>query len=300
MRKVCPRWTIRLIIASKKKLGSRICPYPNILLPKSHENPTKYVDTRTNFACLDHLGSVTLYDPKMTFTLGSHVFPYPNILLWKSHENLSKCMLSLPFLVNDLKWVLDDLWPHFCWGRTCAPTPISFCPSARNPSKYMETVSNFASFNIIAHAQCTSPLPRQLHSPLFPYKLGTTRTHQSIRAILVILLFFPFGSGFQHMTSTMQNLGLSVANTFCLNSSNLSLAASSSSAFFSPSDKVSGSLCSTVMVLKSSESPYKMNLFVFLIFNSSYKVCTSSGTLMPEAWKIKQRRWVSSQYYLIL
>ena len=35
-----------------------MCPYPNILLPKSHENPSKYGDTVINYVCLDLIFSL--------------------------------------------------------------------------------------------------------------------------------------------------------------------------------------------------------------------------------------------------
>ena len=45
------------------KLRSPACPYPNIILSKSYENLSMYVDTVTNYVYLDHLGSMTSNDP---------------------------------------------------------------------------------------------------------------------------------------------------------------------------------------------------------------------------------------------
>ena len=41
------------------KFMSHMCPHPNILLSTSPENPSQYLDTVTNSAYLDQLGSMT-------------------------------------------------------------------------------------------------------------------------------------------------------------------------------------------------------------------------------------------------
>ena len=48
-------------------VGSHVCPYHNILLSKSNENSSTCVDTVKIYAHLDHLGSMTSNDHKMTF-----------------------------------------------------------------------------------------------------------------------------------------------------------------------------------------------------------------------------------------
>ena len=62
-------------------------PNPNILLSKSHENPSKYVNTVTNCAYLNNLRSMTSDDCYTTFEFGSHVYPYPNIILPSAMKN---------------------------------------------------------------------------------------------------------------------------------------------------------------------------------------------------------------------
>ena len=46
---------------------------------------------------------------------------YPRIIMSKSHENtlLTIFHKNLSQKVNNLKWHLDDLWPHICWCLMC-------------------------------------------------------------------------------------------------------------------------------------------------------------------------------------
>ena len=66
-----------------------VCPYSNIFLSKYHINPSKYVDTVTICAYLDHLGSITSDDPTWPWRVVEVIFvpipPYPFVQVpWKS------------------------------------------------------------------------------------------------------------------------------------------------------------------------------------------------------------------------
>ena len=60
------------------------------------------------------------------------VWLYPRIIVSKSHENTSKYVDTVTFLQKNWSkghWLLDDLWPHICWGHMCDSTQGSLCPS---------------------------------------------------------------------------------------------------------------------------------------------------------------------------
>ena len=91
--------------------------YPRIIVTKSYENTSKYVDTVTLFFQKKlNQRSLTPGWPLTPNLLRSHVWLYPRIIVSKSHENTSKYVDTEILFIKNLKghWPLDDLWPHIC------------------------------------------------------------------------------------------------------------------------------------------------------------------------------------------
>ena len=64
--------------------------------------------------------------------LTPHVWLYPRIIVSKSHENTTKCVDTVTLFAKTWTkghWLLDNLWPHICWGHMCDSTQGSLCPS---------------------------------------------------------------------------------------------------------------------------------------------------------------------------
>ena len=98
--------------------------YPRIIVSKSHENTSKYVDTVTFFVKKKPLNqrSLTPRWPLTPHLLKSYVWLYPRITVSKSHENTSKYVDTVNLFAKTWTkghWPLDDLWPHICWGHMC-------------------------------------------------------------------------------------------------------------------------------------------------------------------------------------
>ena len=106
--------------------------YPRIIVTKSQENTSKYVDTVTPFFFKNlNQRSLTPRSPLTPSFLRSHVWLYPRIIVTKSHENTKYVDTVTLFSKTWTKghWPLDDLWPHVCWGHMCDSTQGSLCPS---------------------------------------------------------------------------------------------------------------------------------------------------------------------------
>ena len=105
--------------------------YPRIIVSKSHENMSNYVDTVTLF--FQNLErSLTLRWFLTSSPLRSHVWLYTRIIVSKSHENTSKYVDTVTLFSKTWTkghWPLDDLWPHICSGHVCDSTQGSLCPS---------------------------------------------------------------------------------------------------------------------------------------------------------------------------
>ena len=121
-----PRWPLTPLL-----LRSYVCLYPRIILSKSHENMSKYVDKVTFFFKNLNQRSLTPRWPLTPSLWRSHVWLYPRIIVSKSHENTSKYMYvdTVTFFSKTWTkghWPLDDLWPHICLGHMCDSTQ-GFC-----------------------------------------------------------------------------------------------------------------------------------------------------------------------------
>ena len=128
-RSLTPRWPL-----TPHLLRSYVWLYPRIIVSKSHENTSKYVDTVTFFAKKNlNQRSLTPRWPLTPHLLRSHVWLYPRIILSKSHENTSKYVDTVNLFAKTWTtghWPLDDLWPHICWGHMCDCAQGSLCPSS--------------------------------------------------------------------------------------------------------------------------------------------------------------------------
>ena len=123
-----PRWPL-----TPHLLRSHVWLYPRIIVSKSHENTSKYVDTVTFFAKKNlNQRSLTPRWPLTPHLLRSHVWLYSRIIVSKSHENTSKYVDTVNLFAKTWTkghWPLDDLWPHVSWGHMCDSTQGSLCPS---------------------------------------------------------------------------------------------------------------------------------------------------------------------------
>ena len=68
-----------------------------IIMSKSHENTSKYVDIVIFFQKLEQKRSLTPGWPLTPSLLRSHVWLYPKIIVSKSHENISKYVDTVTF-----------------------------------------------------------------------------------------------------------------------------------------------------------------------------------------------------------
>ena len=129
-RSFTPRWPL-----TPHLLRSYVWLYPRIIVSKSHENTSKYVDTVSFFAKKTWTkGHWPLDDlwPHICWGHMWHVWLYPRIIVSKSHENTSKYVDTVNLFAKTWTkghWPLDDLWPHICWGHRCDSTQGSLCPS---------------------------------------------------------------------------------------------------------------------------------------------------------------------------
>ena len=115
-RSLTPRWPL-----TPHLLRSHVWLYPSIIVFKSHENTSKYVDTVNLFAKtwtkghwhLDDLWRHICWGHMCDSTQGS-------LSVSKSHENTSKYVDTVNLFAKIWTkghWPLDDLWPHICWGH---------------------------------------------------------------------------------------------------------------------------------------------------------------------------------------
>ena len=91
-RSLIPRWLL-----TPSLLRSHSWHYPRIIVSKSHENTSKYVDTVTFFKTWNQR-SLTPRWPLTPSLLRSHVWLSPRIIVSKSHENTSKYVDTVTIL----------------------------------------------------------------------------------------------------------------------------------------------------------------------------------------------------------
>ena len=127
-KSLTPRWPL-----TPHLLRSHVWLYPRIIVFKSHENTSKYVDTVTLLAKtwtkghwpLDDLWPHICWGLMCDSTQGS-LCPSP----MKIHQSM---WIQWPFLQKQTwtkgHWPLGNLWPQICWGHMCDSTQGSLCPS---------------------------------------------------------------------------------------------------------------------------------------------------------------------------
>ena len=149
-RSLTPRWPL-----TPHLLRSYVWLYPRIIVSKSHENTSKYVDTVTFFAKKLEPGgwSLTPRWPLTPHLLRSHVWLYPRIIVSKSHENtcIKVCGYSDPFCKNLNQRSLTPRWPltpHLLRSHVWLYPRIIVSKSHGNTSMYVDTVINFANYHI--------------------------------------------------------------------------------------------------------------------------------------------------------
>ena len=106
---------------------------PRIIVSKSHENTSKYVDKVTFFSKswtkgdwpLDDLWPQVYWGHMCDSTQGSLC---PSLI--KIYQSVWIQWPSFQKLKTKGHWPLDDLWPHVCWGHMCDSTQGSLCPSS--------------------------------------------------------------------------------------------------------------------------------------------------------------------------
>ena len=144
-RSLTPRWPL-----TPHLLRSYVWLYPRIIVSKSHDNISKYVDTVTFFATLklEKTESLT-FDPTsvevtcVTLIQGL-LCPSP----MKIHQSMWIQWFDTHFAKTWTKghWPLDDLWPHICWGHVWLYPRIIVSKSHGNTSMYVDTVIDFANY----------------------------------------------------------------------------------------------------------------------------------------------------------
>ena len=125
-RSLTPRWPL-----TPHLLRSHVWLYPRIIVPKSHENTSKYVDTVTLFAKTWTKGYWPLDDLWPHICWG-HICDSTQGSLCPSPMGIHQCMWiqwSILQITNQSSLTLDDLWPHICWGHMCDSTKGLLCPS---------------------------------------------------------------------------------------------------------------------------------------------------------------------------
>ena len=176
-------------------LRSYVWFYPRIIVSRSHENTSKYVDTVTFFAKNLNQRSLTPRWPLIPHLLRSHVWLYPRIIVSKSHENTSKYVETVTHFAKTWTkrhWPLDDLWPHICWGHMCDCNQGSLCPSPMGIHQCM-----WIRWSILQITNQMSLTPRWLLTPhllrsylwLYP-RIIVSKSHENTSKYVDTVIFF--------------------------------------------------------------------------------------------------------------
>ena len=128
-RSVTPRWPA----LTPHLLRSHVWLYPRIIVSKSHENTSKYVDTVTFFAKKTWTKGHWPLDDLWPHICWGHMCDSTQGSLCPSHMKIHQSMwIQWTFFAKTWTkghWPLDDLWSHICWGHMCDSTQGSLCPS---------------------------------------------------------------------------------------------------------------------------------------------------------------------------
>ena len=106
--------------------------YPRIIVSKSYENTSKYVDTVTIFPKTSTKGHWLLNDFWPYVCWGHMCDSTQDHCVQVPRKYIKICGYSDLFFSKTWTkglWPLDDLWLHVCWGHMCDSTQGSLCPS---------------------------------------------------------------------------------------------------------------------------------------------------------------------------
>ena len=152
-RSLTPRWLL-----TPRLLRSHVWLYPRIIVSKSHENTSKYVDTVTLFAKLEP----KVIDPKMTFDPTS--VEVTCVTLPKDHcvqvpwKYIKVCGYSDPFCKNLNQRTLTPRWPltpYLLRSHVWLYSRIIVSKPHGNTIMYVDIVINFANYHIHTTLFCT-------------------------------------------------------------------------------------------------------------------------------------------------
>ena len=121
------RWSLNPLL-----LRSHVWLNPRIILSKTHEIMSKYVDTVTFFSKTWTKGHWPLDDLWPQVCWGHMCDSTQGSLCPSPMKILQSMWIQCPFSSRTWTkghWPLDDLWPHICWGHMCDLTQGSLCPS---------------------------------------------------------------------------------------------------------------------------------------------------------------------------
>ena len=118
-RSLTPRWSL-----TPHLLRSHVWLYPKIIVSKSHENISKYVDTVTLSARTWTKGHWPL-DDLWPHNCWGHMCDSTQGSLCPSPMGIHQCMWiqwSILQITNQRSLTLRWPWPHICWGLMCDST----------------------------------------------------------------------------------------------------------------------------------------------------------------------------------
>ena len=109
-RSLTPRWPL-----TPHLLRSHVWLYPRIIVSKSHENTSMYVDTVIFFVKNLNQRSLTPKWPLTPHLLRSHVWLYPRIIVFKSH---GKTSMYVDTVVNFANYHIHTTYMYILHVRT--------------------------------------------------------------------------------------------------------------------------------------------------------------------------------------
>ena len=110
-RSLTPRWPLTPCL-----LRSHVWLYPRIIVSKSHDNTSMYVDTVINFA------KYHIHTHTHTYT---YTYTYYIQNEWSHSLLLNSVQARQPLFSKTWTkghWPLDDFWPQVCWSHMCDST----------------------------------------------------------------------------------------------------------------------------------------------------------------------------------
>ena len=105
-RSLTPTWPLIPCL-----LRSHVWLYPRIIVSKSHDNTSMYVDTVINFAKY-HIHTHTTYIPHTTYRMSDHIDSYWTQFrrdnYWTQFRRDKKCLMYMPNMMRPVHKMRDD------------------------------------------------------------------------------------------------------------------------------------------------------------------------------------------------